>query len=315
MDRLDAMATFVAVAEAGGFSRASERTGIPVSTLSRTVAALEARLRSPLLVRNTRRISLTENGREYLAHCKRILGDIDEAEAALGREASSVSGKLRITAPAVFGRAFAAPLSAEFVIAHPGIEMELSLTDRMVDLIGEGFDVAIRTAELEDSELIVRRVGHFHRILCCAPEYLQRVGGVTSLADLDRLSCLVFTKLRPLAHWPLVDETGALTTIAVKGNISADNTDALIEGARGGAGVILIPSWQVRADLAAGKLVRILPRYQTPPIPVCILLPRTKLLLARVRAFVDAATAQLPAFLGNGVVPKQQHRRELQVAP
>ncbi len=299
MDRLDAMAAFVAVADAEGFSRAAQRTGVPVSTISRTVAALEARLNSPLLVRNTRKVMLTDSGREYLAHCKRILGDVEEAEAALRRDAAVVTGHLRITAPAVFGREFAAPLSAAFTREHPDVRVEISLTDRLVDLVGEGFDLAIRTAALEDSELIVRQAGAFHRILCCSPRYLEQVGRVASIADLERLDCLVFTRLRPFATWPLVDRGGELHMIPVSGPISADNTDALYLAARDDAGVILTPEWQARADLKAGRLVRLLPELKTPPVPVYILFPRAKLLAARVRAFVDLASTRLPVFLEN----------------
>ena len=170
MNLFESMTAFVAVGESGSFTRAADRLGKPVSTVSRTIAALEARLGAQLLARNTRKVVLTEQGREYLGHCRRILTDVEEAEAALGRDAQTVSGALRLTAPAVFGRMFAAPLAAQFVHEHAAVHVELSMTDRLVDLIGEGFDLAIRTAALEDSELIVRRVGAFQRIMCCSPD-------------------------------------------------------------------------------------------------------------------------------------------------
>lgn len=291
------MATFVAVAEAGGFSSGAARAGKPVSTVSRSVAALEARLGAPLLIRNTRKAVLTDRGREYLAHCRRILADVEEAEAALGQDALAVSGALRITAPAVFGRQFAAPLVAAFTHAHPAVKVEMSLTDRLVDLIGEGFDLAVRTAALEDSELIVRQVGVFHRIMCCSPDYLERVGPITRLEDLQRASCLVFTRLRPLAAWPLVDPEGRLHTVPVGGCIAADNTDANYQAALGGAGIMLTPTWQARADLQAGRLTPVLPQFCTPGVPVSVLFPRAKLLTVRVRTFVDAVADALPGFL------------------
>jgi DNA-binding transcriptional LysR family regulator len=292
------MATFVAVAESASFSRGAARLGKPVSTASRTVAALEDRLGASLLVRNTRKAVLTDRGREYLAHCRRILADVEEAEAALGRDAQAVSGVLRITAPAVFGRMFAAPLAAEFGHQHRDLKVEISLTDRLVDLIGEGFDLAIRTAALEDSELIVRPVGVFQRIMCCSPDYLEAIGPIAALEDLKRASCLVFTRLRPLAEWPLVDAaSGELRAIPVGGKIAADNTDALYQAALGGAGIILTPTWQARADLQAGRLVRVLPQYRTPSVPVSVLFPRAKLLTVRVKTFVDAVASALPHFL------------------
>jgi DNA-binding transcriptional LysR family regulator len=301
MNVYEAMAAFVAVGETGSFTRAASRLGKPVSTVSRTIAALEQRLGSQLLARNTRNVVLTEGGREYLGHCRRILTDIDEAEAALGRDAQTVSGTLRLTAPVVFGRMFAAPLASRLVQANAALHVDLSLTDRLVDLIGEGFDLAIRTAALEDSELIVRRVGVFQRIMCCSPDYLAAAGPVRSLDELPRHSCLIFNRLRPMAEWPLVDADGRMQTIRVGGRIDADNTDALYQAALGGAGIILTPTWQARADLAGGRLVPILPQYRTPDVPVSVLFPRARMLSVRVRTTVDAVAAALPDFLDDGV--------------
>jgi DNA-binding transcriptional LysR family regulator len=302
MNLFESMAAFVAVGEGGSFSRAADRLGKPVSTVSRTVAALEARLGAQLLARNTRKVVLTEQGREYLGHCRRILADVDEAEAALGRDAQTVAGALRLTAPAVFGRMFAAPLAARFVQEHAAVHVELSLTDRLVDLIGEGFDLAIRTAALEDSELIVRRVGAFQRVMCCSPDYLAEAGPVRALEDLERHSCLVFNRLRPVAEWPLLEASGHLRVVKVNGRIAADNTDALYQAALGGAGIILTPTWQARADLATGRLVAIMPEYRTPEVPVSVLFPRTRLLSVRVRTMVDAVALALPDFLGGEAV-------------
>jgi DNA-binding transcriptional LysR family regulator len=300
---MEAMATFVAVGEGGSFTRAAERLGKPVSTVSRTIAGLEARLGAQLLARNTRKAVLTEAGREYLGHCRRILADIEEAEAALGRDAQTVSGAIRLTTPAVFGRMFAAPLTAAFAQEHAAVRVELSMTDRLVDLIGEGFDLALRTAALEDSELVVRRVGAFRRIMCCSPDYLAAAGPVRGLEDLAGHNCLVFNRLRPLAEWPLVDRDGAAHAVKVSGRLAADNTDALYEAALAGAGIILTPTWQARADLAAGRLVPVLPQYRTPEVPVSVLFPRTRLLSVRVRAMVDAIAAKLPDFLRSDSAP------------
>jgi DNA-binding transcriptional LysR family regulator len=298
VNRFEAMSAFVAVGESGSFTRAARRLGKPVSTVSRTIAALESALGAQLLVRNTRKAALTDQGREYLGHCRRILADVEEAEAALGRDAHSLSGVVRLTAPTVFGRMFAAPLTTRFVREHPGVQAELTLTDRLVDLIGEGHDLALRTAALEDSELIARRVGGFRRIMCCAPAYLQAAGPIDTLEDLTRHSCLVFTRLRPRAEWPLADVGGQVRTVQVSGCLAADNTDALHQAALDGAGVILTPTWQARADLLGGRLVPVLPQYRTPEIPVSVLFPRTRLLSVRVRRMVEAIAAALPDFLG-----------------
>jgi DNA-binding transcriptional LysR family regulator len=292
------MNAFVAVGENESVTRAARRLGKPVSTVSRTIAALEAELGAQLIVRNTRKVVLTDQGREYLGHCRRILADVEEAEAALGRDAHSLSGAVRLTAPTVFGRMFAAPLTTRFVREHPGVQAELTLTDRLVDLIGEGHDLALRTAALEDSELIARRVGGFHRILCCAPAYLQAAGPIARIDDLAHHNCLVFTRLRPRAEWSLAHAMGELRTVQVSGCLAADNTDALHQAALDGAGVILTPTWQARADLLSGRLVQVLPDYRTPEIPVSVLFPRTRLLSVRVRTMVEAIAAALPEFLG-----------------
>jgi DNA-binding transcriptional LysR family regulator len=297
MNRLDAMAFFLAVGEAGSFTRAAARLARPVSTVSRAVATLEGALGAQLLVRNTRKVALTDHGREYLGHCRKILADIEEAETALSRDVLTLSGIVRLTAPTVFGRQFAASLTAGFVRRHPALHVELTLTDRLVDLIGEGLDLAIRTAALEDSELVVRRLGGFRRIMCCSPAYLERAGPVDSLDDLKRVSCLVFTRLKPRAEWVLADASGRLRTVPVTGCLSADNTDALYQAGLDGAGVMLMPTWQARADLISGRLRPILPEYRTPEVPVSVLFPRTRLLSARVRAMVEAVAEALPPFL------------------
>lgn len=297
MDRFEAMALFSAVADCGGFSAASRRLGVPVSTLSRKVAALEAQLGTRLLARNSHGLHLTEKGRAWHQHCRRILAEMEEAEALLGDDAATVSGTLRITAPAILGRFFAAPLLARFAATHARVRIEASLTDRLVDLVGEGFDLAIRSGELTDSSLIARRLGSFQRILCCAPGYLEQTGPVATPEELERIEALVFTRLVHPHRWPLQDAAGKPVPVEVRSRMVSDSADLLYEAALRGAGVILTPQWQARADLEAGRLVRVLPELASAPVPVHAVFPDARLLSARVRALVEAAVGEARSFL------------------
>ncbi|HWL82242.1 MAG TPA: LysR family transcriptional regulator [Roseomonas sp.] len=297
MDRFEAMTLFTTVAEAGGFSAASRRLGIPVSTLSRKVTALEAKLGTRLLTRSSQGLQLTEKGRAWHLHCRRILAEMEAAEAALGDDTAVVSGTLRVTAPVIFGLRFAAPLVAAFTAAHPRAAVELSLNDRAVDLAEEGFDLAIRTGVLADSSLVARRLGSFRRILCCAPAYLERHGPLGALGDLERAEALVFTRLANPQRWRLRDSGGGEHVVAVHGRLISDSADALYVAALAGQGVVLTPAWQARADIEAGRLVRLLPDFATAPVPVHALFPDARLLSGKVRALLDAAVRAAPALL------------------
>ena len=169
MDRLDAMSVFVSVAETGSFSRASKLLGSPLTTVSRKVAQLEERLGARLFVRTTRRLGLTEKGREYLERCKRILGDIEEAESALADDQQTPSGRLIVSAPVLFGRMYLAPLLIAFIARNPRVRIEISLSDPYSDLVAQHIDVAIRIGRLEDSSMVARRLGMFRRVVCAAP--------------------------------------------------------------------------------------------------------------------------------------------------
>lgn len=289
MDRLEAMALFVAVAETGGFTAASRRSDAPVSSISRKIAALEAALSTRLLHRNTRSLSLTQAGQAYLDHCRRVLGEIAEVEAALGLQSQSVAGALRVSAPAILGRMAVSSLVGRFLDAHPAVQVELSLSDRVVDLVGEGFDVGIRTGPLADSQLVARKLGAFRRILCCAPHFLVRHGPIEAAADLRPEHCLVFTLIANQGRWRLQDADGGEIVVEAQGRLRSDNADGLYAAALEGAGLILAPTWQVKDDLAAGRLVHVAPRLASRPAAIHAVFEGSRLLSPRVRAFVDAA--------------------------
>ncbi len=287
MDRLDAMAVFVAVAESGSFSRAGKTLRAPLSTVSRKVAQLEERLGARLFVRTTRRLSLTEKGRDYLERCKRILGDIEEAELTLADDQSTPSGRLVVSAPVLFGRIYLAPLLVPFIARHPRVRVEISLADRYSDLIAEHIDVAIRIGRLEDSSMVARRLGTFRRVVCGAPAYLQREGVPNHPSDLTRHDCLIFTMLLDPVDWTFHDGNGREITVRVKGCIRSDNADVVLEAALAGGGLVLAPAWQVRPHVAAGRLVPVLREFEQPPAPIHALYPHARLLSAKVRSFVD----------------------------
>ncbi|WP_374575599.1 LysR family transcriptional regulator [Phenylobacterium sp.] len=291
MDRLEAMAAFVAVVESGGFTAAARRVDTPVSSISRKVAALEAQLSTRLLNRNTRGLSLTAAGGAYLEHCRRVLAEVAEAEAALRRDSGEVAGVLRVTAPAILGRMAVSGLAGRLLAEHPLLEVELSLSDRFVDLVAEGFDVAVRTGELEPSSLIARKLGEFRRILCCSPGFLAANGPIDSAAEIDPRQCLVFTRIASQGRWRLQDADGGEVVIDAAGRLRGDNADSLYGAALAGAGIILAPEWQVRDDLAAGRLVHLASRLASAPTPIHAVFANAKLLSPPVRVFVDAAAA------------------------
>lgn len=290
MDRFEAMSLFVEVVESGSFSAASQRTGVPVSTISRKVAALENLLSTRLLNRNTRTLSVTEAGAAYHSHSKRILADLADGVAALNAQTGSVSGLLRITAPAILGRMVISPIVAAFLRRHPQASAELSLNDRVVDLVGEGFDVAVRTGPLEETRLVARRLGSFRRILCCSPGFLSEVGPIETLEQMRPEHCLTFTHVARHGRWRLVHKGGEQSILAINGRLKSDSADALYTAAMEGMGIILTPTWQAAADIARGALVQILPDYSSEPSPIHALFADAKLLSPKVRAFIDGAT-------------------------
>lgn len=287
MDRLSAMAVFVVVAEAGSFSRAGKALGVPLTTVSRKVAQLEERLGARLFVRTTRRLGLTERGQAYLERCKRILGDVEEAELALADDQSTPSGRLVVSAPVLFGRIYLAPMLVPFIARHPRVRIEISLSDRYSDLVAEHIDVAIRIGQLEDSSMVARRLGTFRRVVCAAPSYLERHGVPQHPADLAHHDCHIFTMLTDPVDWKFQAAGGREITVRVKGCIRADNADVVLESALAGGGLVLAPTWQVRPHVAAGLLVPVLRRFEQPPAPIHALYPHARLLPAKVRSFVD----------------------------
>lgn len=287
IDRSGDMAVFAAAIEAGGFSAAARRLGLTPSAISKHVARLEDRLGVRLVNRTTRRISLTAEGEAYLARAQRILADIDEAEQTVAQSQDMPRGELRINTGNAFGHYQLVPLLPPFLARYPGIKVKLAFSDRIVDLIETGDDVAIRIANLVDSNLVVRRLAANRRILCAAPSYLERHGRPETPMDLARHSCLVPAFPSTLTTWDFVGPDGPIA-IRVTGAVESDNTEALYHLALAGVGIVRFAEFLVGPDVRAGRLTPLLPQFDLADSPpISIVFPHKKHLSPRVRAFVD----------------------------
>lgn len=287
MSRLSEAEVFVAVVEAGGFTAAGRRLGISKSTASKTLRALEERVGAPLLVRNTRHVSLTSAGRVFYERSAAAIELLDQAEAAVAHEQEEVRGVLRISLPLSFGVRYVASAMADFQRAHPDLQIEASFTDRKIDLVEEGYDLAVRAGALRDSDLLSRRLTSMQLFIVAAPDYLARRGAPQHPEDLKQHPCLRYSLLVDRHRWPLVGPDGETQVIHVTGPLEADNGHAIIEAAQAGLGLALQPDWLAADALAAGKLVRVLPDWSAPPQGIWALYPPERRHSPKVTRFVD----------------------------
>lgn len=292
MDRLRAMSAFVAVAEAEGFAAAARRAGMSPPAVTRAVAALEEHLGTRLFKRTTRVVRLSEAGVRFLADCKRILAEIDDAEASAAGAHGAPRGSVGVTAPGMFGRLFVAPVVTEFLKGHPQMRVRLLLLDRVVDLIEEGLDVGVRIAHLPDSSLTAVRVGSMRRVVCAAPAYLAGHGVPGEPRDLERLEAVHFPFGRE--QWTFrVD--GRARVVRPPARLVANTAEAAVTAAVAGGGVVRLLSYQVEREVRAGALQIVLQEFEPPPIPVHVVHAEGRHAPARVRAFIDFAVARLRA--------------------
>jgi len=290
MDTLDGMRTFAAVVTEGSFSRAAERLDRSPQLVSKYVAQLEARLGVRLLNRSTRRLSVTEAGRAYFDRCQGIVAAVDELEEAVGSMSEAVRGVLKINAPMTFGIHQLTPAIAEFQAAHPDLRVDLALDDRVVDAVSEGFDLAIRIADLDPSSLVARRLAPIRLVLCAAPAYLERRGTPRTPQDLADHECLGYTYSADRDRWRFESADG-VDDIQVRGRFCANNGEALRTAALAGHGLIVQPTFIVGDDLRAGRLVRVMPDHAIATLNVYAVYAHRQFLSNKVRAFVE--------FLGN----------------
>ena len=294
MDIFASMKVFAAVVDAGSFAAAADRLGMSKAMASKSVSNLEDHLGTRLLNRTTRRLSLTESGSVFYQRCIQILADVAEAEQVAGRLTAAPRGTLKVTMPLAFRLHRLGALVADYVARYPEVRLDLSLSDRRVDLVEEGFDLAIRIGALPESGLIARKLSSERSVICASPAYLQRHGTPRTPEDLARHSCLGYSYTNSGDEWRLQNSvTGETRSVPITGAIKADNGDMLRQAALCGAGLIFQPLFIVTEDLQAGRLVQVLADYPAPELGIHALYPSRKHLSAKVRTFVDFLAERL----------------------
>ena len=287
MDRFEDLQAFVAVVEAGSFTAAAERLDIAKSAVSRRVSALEERLGVQLLRRTTRVLNLTDTGRSFYEHSARILADLEEAEAAVQQEHGELRGTLRVALPLSFGvRHMCKPIAA-FSKLHPRLRFDLNLSDRRIDLLEEGIDVALRIGHLRDSSLIARRLFDVRHTVCASPAYITQHGEPQTPEELADHACLVYTNLPDPGRWTWQDADGETRQVEVNVVMRAGSGDFLANAAAHGLGIVIQPSFIAAESIRRGNLVPILSDYDWPVTPAYALYPPARHLSYRVRAFID----------------------------
>jgi DNA-binding transcriptional LysR family regulator len=292
MDRLGAMRLFATIADAGSLSAAGRRLDMPLTTVSRKLAALEDELGARLVTRTTRHLTLTEPGRNYLEACRRIIEELEAAEARLAGEQSEPQGELAITAPVVFGRLHVLPVVCEFLGRFPRIDARLLLLDRPVDLIEEGLDIAIRIGALPDSSLIATRVGTVRQIVCASPAYLNAHGSPKAPEQLSSHDCITFSALDARDRWTFSDGKKR-KRVRVRSRLAVNTAEAAIDAAIAGLGITRVLSYQAAQAIAGGSLTVIFETSGSEEIPISILHREDRLAQAKVQAFVAFASAAL----------------------
>lgn len=292
MDRFTSLKIFVAVGEEQSFAAAARRLSLSPPAVTRAVGALERSLGVKLLQRTTRIVRLTETGVRYLADCKRILSDLEDADEAASGAQAEVRGTLAVTASVLFGRAFVAPLLHAFLARHEKLNLRALFVDRVVDLIEEGLDVAVRIAHLSDASFTAIRVGAVRNVVCASPAFLKRHGVPLAPDDLKALPAFCFSGDRSAPVWAFREGKRALS-VRPNARLVVNNPEVAMQGAIAGEGITRILSYQVASELKAGRLRVILREFEPEPIPIHVIHREGKRAAARVRAFVDFAVSEL----------------------
>ncbi len=291
MNRLEAMGVLLAVIDTGSLSAAGRKLGMPLATVSRKVSDLEAELKTRLLIRSTRQLTLTEAGRGYVAACRRILDDVNEAERAAAGEYSAPRGELVITAPVVFGRLHLLPVLIEFLQAYPEVNARLALGDRIVNLVENQVDLALRIGPLPDSGLIATHLGSIRRVLCASPTYLAKSGTPAKPRDLAAHACIVFEFFATANTWRFKDRVDI--SVPIHPRLVVSTAEAAIDAAIAGLGVTCVLSYQIESALRAGALRLLLESFEPLPLPVSFLYSSQGRLPLKLRALLDFAAPRL----------------------
>ena len=294
VDKLNAMAIFVRVVERGSFSAVAREMQTSQPTISKVLKALETGLGGKLIARSTRQLSLTDEGQRYYNECRQILAAVDAAEHSFQSGRERIAGHLRIGSSVSFGRLQIAPRLAQFLERHPGIEIDLQLSDQNQDLVSEGLDVTFRIGELNDSGLIARHIGTTHRVTVAAPAYLKKHGQPHTPAELGGHNCLQFNLLNSQNLW-VFEKNNQRHEVRIKGNAQSNNSEAIREMVLGGLGSALSPVWLFSEDLKAGRVTAILQDYTAQSLPMHAVSPANRRQSARVKAFVDYMSQALEA--------------------
>ncbi len=287
MDRLKQLETFIAVISRGSLSAAAQAEGVAPAVIGRRLDALEERLGVKLLVRTTRRISLTHEGAAFLEDAQRIVADLANAEASVSAGGVKASGHLRITAPAGFGRRHVAPLVPKFLALHPEVSISLNLSDRVVDIVNEGFDCAVRVGELQDSSLVSLRLADNRRLCVATPAYLQRAGVPQHPSELNRHACLTLSSdASQTRGWAFVID-GQLQYLRPASRLDCSDGQVLHAWCLQGLGIAWRSTWEVAGDISEGRLAPVLEDFAAPPSGIYALFPHARHLALRVRLWID----------------------------
>jgi DNA-binding transcriptional LysR family regulator len=286
MDRIDAMQAFVTVADLKGFAPAARKLGLSPSGVTRLIAALEDRLGARLLQRTTRQVALTDAGTRYLERARRILADVEEAEGAAEGERTRPSGRLAVSAPVGFGRLHVSPVMSAYLTRYPEVLGELRLSDRMINLVEDGVDLAIRIGHLPDSSLVARQVGEMRRIVVASDGYLKQRGEPKTPQAIASHATIQFGATTAQPDWRFVEE-GREVRVTSTPRFTTNSADAAIQYAEQDGGLTRVLAYQAAEAIKAGRLQIVLEKFEAPPLPIHIVYPTSRLLSAKVRAFID----------------------------
>jgi DNA-binding transcriptional LysR family regulator len=293
MDRLRALEVFVEVVKRDGFARAAEALDTSPANVTRYISDLEAHLQTRLLNRSSRKMSLTSSGEALFERAKSILDDVAEAEAIVSSATMQPQGVLRINAPLSFGVLHLAPLWAKFMRLYPEVQLDVALIDRVVDIVEEGYDMAVRISRTGSASNVARKLATSRNVLCASPDYLQQHGMPQTPADLLQHACIGYSYAASADEWQMLDASGAPHAVKVRCVMHTNNGDTARAAALGGLGLIWQPTFLVGADLRAGRLQRVLPDYHMPDMDVLAVYPSRRHLSAKVRVMIDFLVQEL----------------------
>lgn len=292
------MRVFITVAETGSLSAAARHLGVPLTTVSRQLASLEAHVGTNLIARTTRRLSVTEEGRTYLEICRRVLDELDGAERRLAQHEDTLDGEIVVTAPVVFGRLFLLPLVTRFLALHPGLNARLHLADRVVDLTEEGIDVALRIGALPASSLIATKVGALRLLTCASPVYIRKHGEPKTPDGLVNHDCIVFSGLPREGRWMFRSAAHGRYAVRIRARLAVNTAEAAVDAAVAGLGLTRILSYQAEAALARKRLKTVLTAFDDTEVPVHLVRRPVRIPKPQVRQFIEFAARELRSRLG-----------------